>query len=180
MTAPQTSRQGAIKAAQANERARLLARLHVIAAKAKLDTDAYRDILQEYTRSDQSTGVRSAVDLDLKTLRVVVAKFAALEARQAGKKPRGVHRPSGGSPDPKEWAWINAAPEDKRPLLRKIYACCSAIGVGQSYAEGVARRQSGGEEKRLQWLTYAELHKLAAALNRTSTYRKTRTPGSSQ
>lgn len=65
-----------------------------------------------------------------------------------------------------DWAFIDAAPEDKRPLLRKICAVCRAMGVGKAYAEGVAQRQHGHARK-LEMMSADELYAVAGALART-------------
>ena len=73
----------------------------------------------------------------------------------------------GGEANPhQEWAFIDTAPEDKRPLLRKVCAVCRAMHVGKPYAEGVARRQHG-VERRLEMMDLGELYALAGALERT-------------
>ncbi|MDP2808667.1 MAG: DUF1018 domain-containing protein [Rhodocyclaceae bacterium] len=72
-----------------------------------------------------------------------------------------------------EWAFIDAAAEDRRPLLRKICAVCRSMKVGRAYAEGVARRAlalSGGGGAvvvRLEMLSAGQLWVVAAALSRT-------------
>lgn len=75
----------------------------------------------------------------------------------------------GGTPN--EWAFIDTAAGDKRPLLRKICATCRGMGVGKAYAEGVARRQLG-VERRLEMMDMGELYAIAGALARTQAHRK--------
>ena len=75
----------------------------------------------------------------------------------------------GGTPN--EWAFIDAAAEDRRPLLRKICATCRGMGVGKAYAEGIARRQHG-VERRLEMMDMGELYAVAGALARTQAHRK--------
>lgn len=72
---------------------------------------------------------------------------------------------------PNEWAFIDQAAEDKRPLLRKICATCLSLRAGKAYAEGVARRQHG-VDRRLEMMDARELYALAGALMRTQGHRK--------
>lgn len=65
-----------------------------------------------------------------------------------------------------DWAFIDSAPADKQPLLRKICAVCRAMGVGKAYAEGVAQRQHG-HARRLEMMSADELYAVAGALART-------------
>lgn len=65
-----------------------------------------------------------------------------------------------------DWAFIDSAAEDRRPLLRKICATCRALGVGKAYAEGVAQRQHGHARK-LEMMSADELYAVAGALART-------------
>lgn len=133
-------------------RNQLLARLHCLKKEHGWDDDTYRDIL--FAR----TGKRSAGELDGPALARVVAAL-------------GVQKPKGGFKRPNEWAFIDTAAEDRRPLLRKICATCRALGAGKAYAEGVARNQHG-VERRLEMMDMDELHAVAGALARTQTHRK--------
>lgn len=128
-------------------RNQLLARLHCIKKEQGWDDDTYRDIL--YAR----TGKRSAADLDGPALARAVAAL-------------GAQKPPGGFKRDAEWAFVDAAAEEKRPLLRKICAVCRDMGVGRAYAEGVAKRQHGIERK-LEMMDAGELYMLAGALVRT-------------
>ncbi len=133
-------------------RNQLLARLHCLKKEFGWSDDEYRDIL--YAR----TGKRSAADLDGPALARAVAAL-------------GTQKPRGGFKRAPEWAFIDTAAEDKRPLLRKICAVCRALGAGRAYAEGVARRQHG-VERRLEMMDLRELYALAGALARTQAHRK--------
>ena len=132
-------------------RNQLLARLHCIKKEQGWSDDEYRNILQA------RTGQRSAADLDGPALARAVAALVA-------QKP-----PGGFKRDP-EWAFIDAAQADKRPLLRKVCAVCRDMGVGRTYAEGVARRQHG-VERRLEMMDLGELYALVGALSRTQNSR---------
>ncbi len=70
-----------------------------------------------------------------------------------------------------DWAFIDNAAADFRPLLRKICATCRSMGVGKAYAEGVAKNQHG-VERRLEMMSSSELHALAGALARTQRYKE--------
>lgn len=128
-------------------RNQLLARLHCIKKEQGWDDDTYRDILEA------RTGKRSAADLDSPSLARAVAAL-------------GSQKPPGGFKRDPEWAFIDAAAEERRPLLRKVCAVCRDMGVGRAYAEGVARRQHG-VARRLEMMDIGELYALAGALART-------------
>lgn len=132
-------------------RNQLLARLHCIKKEQGWDDETYRDIL--YAR----TGKRSAGDLEGGALARLVAQL-------------GEQKPKGGFKRDNEWAFIDKAAEDNRPLLRKICAVCRAMKVGKNYAEGVARRQHG-VERRLEMMSNSELWILAGALERTRKFK---------
>lgn len=132
-------------------RNQLLARLHCIKKEQGWDDDTYRDILEA------RTGKRSAGDLDGGALARVVAQLGE-------QKPKGAFKRDG------EWSFIDKVTEDKRPLLRKVCAVCRAMGVGKTYAEGVAKRQHG-VERRLEMMDYTELWHLAGALERTRKFK---------
>lgn len=135
-------------------RNQLLARLHCIKKEQGWDDDTYRDIL--YAR----TGKRSAAELEGPELARAVAAL-------------GAQKPPGGFKRDPEWAFIDTAAEEKRPLLRKICAVCRDMGVGRAYAEGVAKRQHG-VERRLEMMDLGELYALAGALSRTQHSRESR------
>jgi len=133
-------------------RNQLLARLHCLKKEQGWDEDTYRYIL--FAR----TGQRSAADLDGPALARVVAAL-------------GAQKPPGGTKRTGEWAFIDAAAADKRPLLRKICAVCRDMGVGRAYAEGVARRQHG-VERHLEMMSGEELKAVVGALVRTQAHRQ--------
>ncbi|MEW5836914.1 MAG: phage protein GemA/Gp16 family protein, partial [Pseudomonadota bacterium] len=103
------------------------------------------------------TGKRSAADLEGGALARLVAQL-------------GEQKPKGGFKRDNEWAFIDRAAEDNRPLLRKVCAVCRAMKVGKTYAEGVAKRQHG-VERRLEMMSNSELWILAGALERTRRYK---------
>jgi len=132
-------------------RNQLLARLHCIKKEQGWDDETYRDIL--YAR----TGKRSAADLEGGALARLVAQL-------------GEQKPKGSFKRDNEWAFIDRAAEDNRPLLRKICAVCRSMKTGKAYAEGVARRQHG-VERRLEMMSAGELWILAGALERTRKFK---------
>lgn len=138
------------------DRKTLLARLHCLKKEQGWSDDEYRDILQA------RTGQRSA---------------AALTDQQLGRTiaALGVSKRKGAYLRPTEWAFIDAAIAERRPLLRKICAVCRAMGVGKAYAEGVARRQHG-IDRHLEMMDANELWKVAAALSRTQAHRDRAAP----
>jgi len=129
-----------------DQRRRDLATIHMAKAQLGMDDAAYRDILWTIAR------VRSSADLD-----------------QAGRSKLLDHlKACGWKPvkKPNEWAFINTAAQDRRPLLRKICAVCRSMNVGKAYAEGAAKRQSGIERK-LEMMDQGQLWMLAGVLERT-------------
>jgi hypothetical protein len=140
----------------AEDRNRLLARIHCLKKELAWSDDEYRDILQGMT------GARSAAGLTLTALQMVAEDFAAM----VRGKGRPVSRPEP-NPVQQEWGFIWRAAQEKRPLLRKVFAVCRAMGVGRTYAEGVAKKQSGGVARKLEMMSYDELYKVAQALANT-------------
>ena len=139
-------------------RGQLLARLHCIKHERQWDTDEYRDILHGVT------GQRSAADLDFAGL---CRAIAVLGGKPVRVTPAGTPATSS-----QEWAFIARAAVEKKPLLRKIAATCTALDVGRGYAEGSARRQSGGVERRLEMCSTDELYRIAGALANTQRSRQ--------
>lgn len=138
------------KTKQFSIRNRELAQIHIAKAQLGLDDDTYRDMLWTIGR------VRSAGDLD-----------------HAGRRRVLEHLTSRGWKNDKpnnEWAFIDTAAQDKRPLLRKICAVCRDMKVGKAYAEGVAKRQHG-IERHLEMMSYDELWLVAGVLNRTRNFK---------
>lgn len=137
----------------------LLARLHCLKHERTWSDDEYRDILQGVT------GQRSAADLDLAGLARAVAVLG-------GKSVRVAATPEPAVDDPRFRAIIDRASDDKKPLLRKIAAVCGALGANAGYAEGIAKRQSGGVDRRLEMMSYQELYRVAQALVNTQRHRR--------
>lgn len=148
-TTPTRSKPGAT-------RNQLLARLHCLAHERAWSDDEYRDILHGLT------GKRSAADLDEAGLARAIAVISQRSVSVGQAEPA----------TDAEWRFIATAAAEKRPLLRKIAATCTALGVRRAYAEGIARRQSGGVDRRLEMCSYDELRKIAGALSRTQQYRQ--------
>ena len=149
----------------AEDRNRLLARIHCLKKELAWSDDEYRDILQGMT------GARSAAGLTLTALQMVAEDFAAM----VRGKGRPVSRPEP-NPVQQEWGFIWRAAQEKRPLLRKVFAVCRAMGVGRTYAEGGAKKQSGGVNRKLEMMSYDELYKVAQALANTQRARQAKAP----
>ena len=129
-----------------DQRRRDLATIHMVKKHLGMDDAAYRDILWSVAR------VRSSSELD-----------------QAGRNKLLDHfRACGWKPTPKvnEWAFIDKAAPDRRPLLKKICMVCKSMGVGKAYAEGAAQRQTGIARK-LEMMDEGQLWLLAGVLERT-------------
>ncbi len=139
----------------------LLARLHCLKHERTWSDDEYRDILQGVT------GQRSAADLDLAGLARAVAVLGGKSVRVAAAPA-----PEPAVDDPRFRAILDRASDDKKPLLRKIAAVCGALGANAGYAEGVAKRQSGGVDRRLEMMSYQELYRVAQALVNTQRHRR--------
>lgn len=138
----------------------LLARLHCIKHERTWSDDEYRDILQGIS------GKRSAADLDLAGLARAVAVLGGKSVRVAAAAPEPA------VDDLRFRAIIDRASDDKKPLLRKIAAVCGALGANAGYAEGIAKRQSGGVDRRLEMCSYQELYRIAQALVNTQRHRQ--------
>jgi len=129
-----------------DQRRRDLATIHMAKKQLGMDDAAYRDILWSVAR------VRSSSELD-----------------QAGRSKLLDHfKACGWKPTPKvnEWAFIDKAAPDRRPLLKKICMVCKSMGVGKAYAEGAAQRQTGIARK-LEMMDEGQLWLLAGVLERT-------------
>ena len=129
-----------------DQRRRDLATIHMVKKHLGMDDAAYRDILWSVAR------VRSSSELD-----------------QAGRSKLLDHfKACGWKPTPKvnEWAFINTAAPDRRPLLKKICMVCKSVGAGKAYAEGAAQRQTGIARK-LEMMDEGQLWLLAGVLERT-------------
>ncbi|MEF8769385.1 regulatory protein GemA [Candidatus Accumulibacter contiguus] len=142
-------------------RGQLLARLHCIKHERTWSDDEYRDILQGVS------GKRSAADLDFAGLARAVAVLGGKPVRVAAADVAGGH-----ADDPRFRTVIAQASADKKPLLRKIAAVCGALGANAAYAEGIAKRHSGGVDRRLEMCSYEELYKIAQALVNTQRARQ--------
>lgn len=139
------------------ERSRLIKLIHVGRREIGMADDAWRSYLESTFK------VQSSTQLHVGHLEQALAhlkrKGFKPAARAAAARP-AEERPGG------EWDFIWRAAEEKRPLLRKIFALCRELGGGRTYAEGVAKRQCGSE-RRLEMMSYDELYKVAQALATT-------------
>lgn len=74
-----------------------------------------------------------------------------------------------------EWSFVDTAPADRQPVLRRIIVFCRDLGITRgcqvAYVEGIARQMAGlnpGQakiEKPLPMCDLAELRKIATALD---------------
>lgn len=140
----------------------MLARIHCLKKEAGWDDDTYRDILQA------KTGKRSSSELDFKGLSRAVALIAEEVRRLSRDGRKGGATGPAKAPDTRNpWAFIDTAAADKQPLLRKICAISRDLGKTKAWAEGAAKRQCGGVDRKLEMMSYAELYRLAQALTHT-------------
>lgn len=128
-----------------DRRRRDMASIHIAKKQLGMDDETYRGMLWAVAR------VRSAADLDYTGLQRVLEHL-----RRSGFKAA-----SGRTPDP-EWAWVDTASEDRRPLLRKLIMLLRSAGRGRSYAEGIAEKMFHVDK--LNFCSPDQLHKLVAAL----------------
>jgi len=146
-------------------RKRELAAIHIARGQLGMDEDTYRDMLWAVAR------VRSAADLDWTGRKRVLDHLAGCGAQIGGQRPVR----------PNEWAFIDRAAEDCRPMLRKLCVLCRELGIERGkqkrYVEGIARQMSGLDDggavvKPLELCTYSELWRITAALNKHLQRRK--------
>lgn len=126
-----------------------------------LDDDTYRALLERLT------GKRSAADLDWRE-RARVINYLAGQKPGAGRKAANARA--------NEWAFIDNAPADCQPMLRKILMLTRAAGIERGkqvrYAEGIARQMAGVNAScgpvthPLRMCSYTELWRIVAALGK--------------
>jgi len=83
-----------------------------------------------------------------------------------------------------EWAWVDTAPADKQPQLRKLIMLAKAAGIKRGgqivYIEGIAKQAAGlggtGVAKSLRMCDAQELRVLVQALSVHNARRKKTTP----
>lgn len=120
----------------------LMAKIHIAKKDLHLDDDTYRDVLWRVT------GKRSCKDMTIAQLQDVVkdmekSGFKPKAAPKHGKKPSVVGK--------------------REPLMGKIHAMLTDMGLHWNYAHGMADKMFG--IKRLQWLNDSQLYKLTQALS---------------
>lgn len=120
------------------DRNKELARIHCLAKEVGIARDEYEDLLFSLAR------VRSARDLDDGGRRRVLAHLGGLSKRYD------------------DWGFIDAAPADRQPLLRKIAVMAKAKRRTRSYVEGITKRMF--QIARLEFCAVEQLHKVVAAL----------------
>lgn len=129
----QQMRSGLAKLAQASaERARLLKLLHVGRRELRLDDDTWRLYLQQAFQES------SSADLHVAQLRIALAHLVRLGF---------VVKSRGGKRQPHEWTWVDTAPAERAPLLRKIIKQMQqtdvSLGNQVAYVEQIARQMGG-------------------------------------
>jgi len=140
-------------------RNRTIAAIHVLAAQLGMDTtdkspvSEYRATLFLIGRAYSCTG------LDYTALERVRAHLAQLA------RARGIEAPQHSALSTQhsnEWAWVDQAAEDRRPMLRKIIMLLKSAGRGKGYADGIAEAMFRIE--RLELCGTRELHAIVTAL----------------
>ncbi len=138
-------------------RKRELAAIHIARQQLGMDDGTYRDMLWTVAR------VRSAADLDYAGRQRVLDHLSSRGAKIGNGRPARSN----------EWAFIDRAPEDCRPMLRKVCVLCRELGIERGkqkrYVEGIARQMGslggGSVVKPLELCSYTELWRIVAALN---------------
>lgn len=119
-----------------------IAKIHIAKKQLGLDDATYRDVLWRVT------GKRSCKDMTTPQLLDVIddmkkSGFKPKAAPKHGKKPSVVGK--------------------REPLMGKIHAMLTDMGLHWNYAHGMADKMFG--IKRLQWLNDSQLYKLTQALS---------------
>lgn len=127
------------------QRRRLIAVVHMGAARLKLDEDTRRALQQS------ATGCASCADMSLPQLRAVIATLNARGANLADDQPRAERQRN--VPNTLQRA----------PYVQKIEALLADAQRPWEYAVAMAKRMFGRE--RLEFCTGAELRKIVAALS---------------
>ena len=120
----------------------LMAKVHIGKKELGLDDATYRDVLERVT------GKRSCKKMLIGELEAVIKDmesrgFTSKAAPKHGKKPSVVGK--------------------REPLMGKIHAMLTDMGLHWNYAHGMAESMFG--IKRLQWLNDSQLYKLTQALS---------------
>ena len=120
----------------------LMAKVHIAKKDLNLDDDTYRDVLERVT------GKRSCKGMVIAELESVIKDmegrgFNVKKAPKHGKKPDVIER--------------------REPLMGKIHAMLTDLGLHWNYAHGMADKMF--KIKRLQWLNDSQLYKLTQALS---------------
>jgi len=142
-----------------NPRNRELAAIHIAAQQLGLERDAYEGMLLAVGGPSARRGGKiSAGHLDY------VARHRVLDHLRACGAQRGKpnHESRITNHGPGEWAWVDKAAEDRRPMLRKIIMLLKSAGRGKGYADGTAWAMFRIE--RLELCGTRELHAIVTAL----------------
>jgi len=136
-----------------NPRNRELAAIHIAAQQLGLERDAYEGMLLAVGGPSARRGARiSAAHLDY------VGRHRVLDHLRAC----GAQRPAFHVKPDNEWAWVDHAAEDRRPMLRKIIMLLKSAGRVKAYADGTAWAMFRIE--RLELCGTRELHAIVTAL----------------
>jgi len=116
---------------EAAERARLIKLLHVARRDLQVADDSWRAYLQAaFSRS-------SSTELSLANLRTAMEHMKRRGFVLKNTRPRPAH----------EWTWVDTAPADRAPLLRKIIKQMQStdvtLGNQMDYVEGIAKQMGG-------------------------------------
>lgn len=129
-----------------DQRRRDLATIHLAKKQLAMADDSYRDMLWTCGR------VRSSADLDHAGRQRVIDH---LKACGFVARPTIARKTS-------EWSWVDAAAEDRKPLLRKVIVLARRGGKGKGYVDALCKRLCGIED--CKFAGVAELRKVVSAL----------------
>lgn len=120
------------------QRKRLITKIHIAKQQLAMNDEEYRALLVG------QTGKNSCAKLQVDELQDCLAAMEKIGfvARPSQKKPEGS--------------------KDCTPMIKKIGALCAANSWDWDYAHRVGEKMFG--KKRVQWLTYYELHNVVMAL----------------
>lgn len=131
-----------------DDKAKLIAKIHVGKKQLGYDEATYRDVLERVT------GKNSLKEMDLKALKKVVA-----EMKRLGFVPKPTATTKSKTPT---WGKKPDGADEKKALIGKIEAMLADMNLHWNYAHGMAKRMFGVDK--VQWLNQKNLYKLTQAL----------------
>lgn len=131
-----------------DDKAKLIAKIHVGKKQLGYDEATYRDVLERVT------GKNSLKEMDLKELKKVI-----MELKRLGFVPTPTATTQNQTPT---WGKKPDGAEEKKALIGKIEAMLADMNLHWNYAHGMAKRMFGVNF--VNWLNHRQLYKLTQAL----------------